>query len=844
MTTASAAPSVGQTFEEHLAEVNKSGARWGYILVASLVPGGASLEYFTHPDKLWPFLWIRLGAAALALVFLGLTYIDPLYRRTRIVLDSIMPILPAAAIELMIYQLGAVHSEYYAGLNLVILAMAILFTWTWRHALVVSSIIVAMWALPAIPMILDGSIDWALFFSNSYFLVITVVIATSSVAVRYRTVQREFEARKALAETSAELEATLAQLREADRLKNEFFANVSHELRTPLTLIMAPVDEMLGKVTGALRTGLEVVRRNASRLLRMIDDLLDLARLEGGRLRLHVAPLDLGEIVDRVVSAARPTAERNGQTLTVEAGAPIEGLFGDPHRVEIVVTNLVGNALKFTPQGGSIRVSMTADAEHAHLEVVDTGPGIPEDQRERIFERFYQIYGSERRRHGGAGIGLALARDLARLHGGDLVVVPGDGRGARFRLTLPLGAEGIDAETIERRNAIAAEHPGRRLEDRQVAVPALEAPRAEIAPADDGPVLFERGRRARILVAEDEDDLREFLASMLRPRFDVVVASDGEAALALAREVRPDLVLTDVMMPGTSGNDLCRAIKSDPSLRATPVIMLTARSGADAALEGYASGADDFVPKPFHVQVLLARIRAHLTLRSLTLQIADRARLESAGILAAGVAHEVRNPLNAVMSAARVLEEGTVPVASQKRLLDVLVDGVRRIDQVVSTLDTQVRPADGLSSEACSVRDGIESTIRLLQHRAEGVEVHRDYVGDAHASAPARAFNQIFLNLLDNAVRSGGKNVWVRVEDRDRELVVCVEDDGEGISPEHATRLFDPFFSARSSGDGTGLGLFLSQRLARECGGDLGYRPREPSGASFVVRFPRAGGAA
>jgi signal transduction histidine kinase len=267
--------------------------------------------------------------------------------------------------------------------------------------------------------------------------------------------------------------------------------------------------------------------------------------------------------------------------------------------------------------------------------------------------------------------------------------------------------------------------------------------------------------------------------------------------------------------------------------------MLTARSGAEAALDGYGAGADDFVGKPFHVQVLLARIRAHLTVRSLTLQIADRARLESAGILAAGVAHEVRNPMNAVISAARVLSEGKLTAEKQERLLDVLVDGVRRIDQVVSTLDAHARPADGRETTVCSIRDGIESTVKLLSHRCEGVAVHRDYDSDEPVKGPARAFNQIFLNLLDNAVRSGGKNVWVRVSKDDEQLVVSVEDDGDGISPEHAHHLFDPFFTARASGDGTGLGLFLSQQLARACGGDLGYRARPAGGAEFVVRLPR-----
>jgi signal transduction histidine kinase len=830
----------GQTFQEHLAEINRSAVRLGYVLVATLMPAGFTLDYMTHPDHMWSFWWIRLGASAVALGLLALTYVEPLYGRARIVIDSLMPLIPAASIEVMICELEGIHSEYYAGLNLVILAMAILFTWTWRHALVVNGIIVAMWILPAIPVIAQGEVRWSTVFNNAYFVSLTVVIATSAVTIRYRTVQREFEARKALAETSAELAGTLAQLREADRLKNEFFANVSHELRTPLTLIMAPIDEMLVGAGGALAARLDVVRRNASRLLRMIDDLLDLARLDGGRLRLHVAPLDLADVARRVIEAARPTADHEQKALTLEAEAPPMDLYGDPHRIEIVLTNLVGNALKFTPEGGAIHVRVRADGERAVVDVEDSGQGIAADQHERIFERFYQIYGSERRRHGGAGLGLSLARDLARLHRGDLTVSSELGRGATFRLFLPLGADHVDPERLERRPAaIEGAPPERRAGERAGSSQAVAAAPARADHDHAPPILFERGRRARILIAEDEDDLRDFLASVLGASFEVVTAGDGAEALRLARATRPDLVLTDVMMPGTSGTDLCRELKADRFLRATPVIMLTARTGTDAALAGYDSGADDFVAKPFHVKVLLARIRAHLTLRSLTLQIADHVRLESAGLLAAGVAHEVRNPMNAVISAARLLEKAQDDDAQRRRLLEVLLDGVRRIDQVVSALDAHARPADGGEATACSVRDGVESTVRLLAHRCDGVAIHRHYASDDPVRAPARAFNQILLNLLDNAVRAGGKNVWVRVISDEDELVVSVEDDGSGISPDHAGHLFDPFFTARGSGDGTGLGLFLSHRLARACGGDLGYRPRAAGGAEFVVRLPR-----
>lgn len=832
-------------FEASLQERNLAGARLGYLLSALLVPLCVPLDLITAPQHAGHFLVIRLLAAAVAALLLAISYL-PGAGRHPVLLGAGPPLVCAFSIELMVLELDAVASPYYAGLNLCILAVAVLYTWRWQEALLVSSAIIGIWLAPAAPLALAGTLSLEPFFNNLYFLTLTMVIAVASAVLRYRAAAREFEARQDLSATTAELSATLKRLQELDRLKNEFFANVSHELRTPLTLILTPVEDLLSRdITPQLRSALSVIRRNAHRLLRLIDDLLDLARLDVGGLRLHVAAVDLVDVTSRVVESARAAAEVRGMDLQLTSERPSVMVHGDPHRLEIVLTNLLGNALKFTPDAGRVAMRVLVSDADCRVEVEDTGPGIEPDDLGRIFDRFYQVEGSQRRRQGGAGIGLSLAKKLAELHGGDVSVASRVGVGSTFSLSLPRGREHFRDEVLERRRVKVDQHPHRRADDRALVPLPLELPAVEeAAPPDTEVVRMDRGRRPRVLIAEDEPDLREYIRSALSALYELETASDGAEALMKVRNRPPDLVLTDVMMPGTSGTDLCRAIKQDPRLRSTPVIVLTALSSTDNVLEAYSAGADDFVTKPFHSRVLLARINAQLRLRSVGLQLADQARLATAGTLAGGVAHEVRNPLNAVLNAARTLPEVRGRPDTEAKLLSVIVEGAKRIDRIVGALEEHVRPAEGNAILQCDVQSGLRSSVELLEHKMSGISVHMACESTRPVVASARELNQVFLNLIDNSVRAGGKNIWLRTADDGQGVSISVSDDGPGVPKEVAVLIFEPFFTTRPVGEGTGLGLYLCRRIVSECGGTLQYQPREGGGAVFTIALPAAEAAA
>jgi signal transduction histidine kinase len=798
-------------------------------------------DYYLAPDSWRMLLAIRLASVVLGLPWLAFAYAD----RSRERVWSffwIWFLVKCGGIAAMVPYLGDAYPWYVVGFLLVQFGSAALPFWPPRYTYSLITITSGLMLLATVLFMED--------LPQESFIAVLFSLVTGGFGValvsnyKFGFAYASYEARSALAETSEELSDALQRAQEVDRLKNEFFANISHELRTPLTLILSPVDQLLGKTApGAERDALQVVRSNATRLLRMIDDLLDLAKLEAGGLRLRVMEVDIRALAERVAGNAAPTAQAKEVSLTFSTEGEPREMFGDPHRIEIILTNLIGNAMKFTPAGGRIEVKVFHNSAGAAVEVTDTGPGISREEQQRIFDRFHQTETSERRRQGGVGIGLALARELAQLHGGSLTVDSQLGRGSTFTLFLKRGKDHFHTEIVERRQLQTELHPARRVDDRFTGVHSrdMEAAAAELRPSQRPPerVLLDRGRVPRILVAEDQDDLRGFIVAVLKDDYEVDAAANGAEALALMESNRPDLVLTDVMMPEVSGLDLTRAIKENSSLRHIPVILLTARGESEAALEGYEAGADDFVSKPFHTKVLEARIRAHLKMRALSLQLADQARLASAGTLAAGLAHEVKNPLNAAVNAARVLAQGGSTRVSSDKLTSLIIDALSRIDGIVSALDAHARPADGDDLAPCNVREAVDSTLHLLEHKLKGrVTVHQDYETTGDIFAPARAFNQVLLNLVDNSIRSGAENIWIELRQVDKLVSVAVADDGPGVPADVVHRIFDPFFTTRVEGEGTGLGLHLSRRIAQECGGELRYEPRPGGGARFVMEIP------
>ena len=411
-------------------------------------------------------------------------------------------------------------------------------------------------------------------------------------------------------------------LAELDRAKTTFFSNVSHEFRTPLTLLLSPLEDSLreSELPPHVHHDLELAHRNALRLLRLVNTLLDFSRIEAGRMEAAYEAVDLGALTRDLASAFRSACERAGLSLTVET--PVDPLtaYVDRGMWEKIVLNLVSNAFKHTFVGG-IAVRVKQDDGEAIVEVEDTGVGIPSDQLPHIFERFHRVPNARSRTHEGSGIGLSLVQELVRLHGGRIAVSSREGSGTVFSVRFPLGTAHLQRERIGAENARSSAALGVSpfVEEALRWLPDPERHEdAESDPAATGELAAVAETAtfgARVLLADDNADMREYVARLLRAQHWIVeTVADGRAALARARETRPDLVLSDIMMPGLDGFELVRALRHDPKTRGTPVLLLSARAGEESRIEGLAAGADDYLVKPFSARELVARVSAHLGL--------------------------------------------------------------------------------------------------------------------------------------------------------------------------------------------------------------------------------------
>jgi len=413
---------------------------------------------------------------------------------------------------------------------------------------------------------------------------------------------RRFEVRRTRKKHQLELERFQTEkLKELDQLKSRFFANISHEFRTPLTLIEGPLKQMLsGDYEGNAKEQYDLMLRNTRRLTRLVNQLLDLSKIESGQMKLGAKRLDICHLVRRVAAAFESLAKRKGCEYSVLLSEePIIGWF-DRDAVEKIVTNLLSNAFKFTQEGGAVEVLVKQNDISSHnvviLTVTDTGIGIPPDQFDKIFDRFYQVDASRTREQEGTGIGLALTKELVELHKGEINVKSEVGKGSAFTVRLPLGKEHLKQEEIIETDEAQEKE----------AIPIKD-----FVELDESPALEEAGNESLpvLLMVEDNADMRKYMHACLDNKYRVIEAANGAEGVRKAIEEIPDLIISDVMMPKMEGHELCRIVKHDEKTSHIPIILLTAKAGTESKIEGFETGADDYFIKPFDAKELLVRVK-------------------------------------------------------------------------------------------------------------------------------------------------------------------------------------------------------------------------------------------
>jgi signal transduction histidine kinase len=687
-----------------------------------------------------------------------------------------------------------------------------------------------------------------------------------------------------LEQLAGELERAKTAAEAASQAKGDFMANVSHELRTPLTLILAPLEQLsaMAAAPADWRAHVERMTRNALILLNRVNDILDFSKADAGKFAIHWETVQLEVWLAPLLDDAAAVATSTGRSFSWEVDSSLDKVNVDSRHLEKIILNLISNALKFTPEGGWIKVAVTPfNAAFYELSVADSGRGIASDQLPELFSRFHQVDASATRQHGGSGIGLALVKQLVQLMGGEVGVQSDLDQGARFFVRMPYSPDAEVANALDSDGAVGrSKGIGTELQRARFAE-AAGVNRNEIPT----PVSESLASRARILVADDNPDMRALIVELLAEDYAVTTAADGLIAWTFLRQHPFDLVVSDVMMPGLDGLDLTARIKADALLARVPVILVTARGGAEASTAGLVCGANDYVAKPFSPSELRARVHAALRMAELQAQLREASRESGIAMLASGIMHNVGNLLcNVSVSAelvhniafrsdvaslahvaetlrsAREASSGTIPPAipefvaqlaqrlQQERATVLseakgLRDGITHAAAIIAAQQQLAKPGPGLV-ELVSIRDLLDTVQTLTKNRIAqlGIVIARSDSPDAVALVDRYKVLQILLNLVANAtdaleaVPIPQRRIVITSERGTRYVHVEITDSGSGIDAQDIPFLFNQGFTTK--GDGHGYGLHLSSVWAHEFGGTLECCSHGPGGATFRLRLP------
>jgi signal transduction histidine kinase len=655
-------------------------------------------------------------------------------------------------------------------------------------------------------------------------------------------------------------------LAEIDQAKTLFFSNISHEFRTPLTLLLGPIEDAMDDPEDIPnnRLRMAVAHRNALRMQKLVNTLLEFSRIEAGRTDGQFTAVDIAAFTADLASSFRSTIEKAGMQLHLDMGPVTDEVYVDTVMWEKIILNLVSNAFKYTIRG-SITVAIRQMNGELRVSVTDTGIGIPEDQLERIFDRFHRVENVAVRSQEGTGIGLSLVKELVRIHHGSIGVDSRPNEGSTFTIYLPTGKAHLPADRI------AVSEEIRRTNEREVYVEeslqwlpdaAADFPTLPSLPPPDNTAAE---RRFVVLLADDNADMRNYVGRLLSEHYDLIMATDGEEAFEKMLTRPPDLVLTDIMMPRLDGFGLLKKIRNHPELKATPVIFLSARAGEESKVEGLEAGADDYLVKPFSARELIARVDSNLRIDAAR-RLAAQERLtselqkmnatlqqsnEDLRQFAHVASHDLREPVRKVkVYTGRLQEDNATAFSPRARTYLEKINSAanRMLSMIEGVLHYSTINSTEQETEAVDLNRiirGIETDLELPIGQKKAT-LHYSQLPTIEGAAVL--LYQLFYNLINNSLKFSRADVPCRIEiaakvDGDQALI-RLTDNGIGFDQEQAERIFDTFYrlNAKDKYEGTGLGLSLCKKIVLRHGGEIEAAGKKGEGSEFRIRLPVKGG--
>lgn len=662
-------------------------------------------------------------------------------------------------------------------------------------------------------------------------------------------------------------------LEELDRTKTIFFSNISHEFRTPLTLMLGTMEQALQEpsLSPANADRLKVAHRNALRLLKLVNTLLDFSRIESGRQKARYSKTDLVILTTNLVGNFRSILEKAGLTLLVSTDESMPDVYVDTQMWEKIVFNLLSNAFKYTLKG-SITLRLFSRDGHAVLEVEDTGIGIPEKELPRMFERFHRVENAQGRTYEGTGIGLSLTKELVGLLHGEIKVASKEGQGTTFTVSIPVGKEHLEDDQVAGVVELT-ERYDETLNDSYVndARSVLEST------ADDALGAHTADHTgARVLIVDDNSDMRRHIRSLLEGQFNILTAPNGREALQVIKSEQPDIVLSDVMMPVMDGIQLLKAVKDDPATSNLPIILLTARAGEESKIEGLDTGADDYLVKPFSANELMSRVRAQLNIskkrddreRELEQRVDERTvelvqknlelertnrELESFNYVAS---HDLQEPLRKIQTFTHLLEKGHNDKESVKKYLGKIAISARRMSELINSIlvysrlpqtDGDIEPTD-----LNRILENVKTDFELIIAEKHAV-IESDTLPVVNAMP--LSMHQLFSNLISNSLKFCDKDPLIRITsamvdadkvESDKPVTqgkyyqLKFADNGIGFRKEYREQIFKLFqrLNSRSKYAGTGVGLSIVAKIVSRHGGYIAADSVVGGGATFTVWLP------